>query len=95
MPILTVPTLYKTTGSSRHARITHYGPASTYADLRGQIYVRSRALCPQSGCLQNEEESIYGPRLAGIRSWCMLGVCHVLISISMMRRARRSCAVTV
>ena len=26
------------------ARITHYGPASTYADSRGRIYVRSRAM---------------------------------------------------
>ena len=26
------------------ARIAHYGPASTYANYRGRIYVRSRAM---------------------------------------------------
>ena len=33
---------YKRLGAD--ARIAHYGPASTYANYRGRIYVRSRAM---------------------------------------------------
>ena len=33
------------------ARIAHYGPASTYADYRGRIYVRSRATLAFSNLL--------------------------------------------
>ena len=41
------------------ARINHYGPASMNANLRGRIYVCSRAyVIKQSTCI--EEESIYG-----------------------------------
>ncbi len=61
--MIKVPSQHDVQHAQLTSQITHYGPASTVANLRGRIYVCSRAMYARYRLLANEGESIYGNQI--------------------------------
>jgi hypothetical protein len=64
------------------ARITHYGPASTYADYRGRIYVSSRATFALSNLLAMRRSPYTVIGIAGNHDCQRFAINQIKLSLS-------------